>query len=261
MRRLPDRGMIGGGAPLVALSGVAVDLGGQEILRDIDLTIRRGEIVTVVGPNGSGKTTLMRTIIGAVPPSRGRLTRAPGLRLSYVPQRLAVEPTMPMTVGRFMNLPRRRDAASIVKALHRAGLAGMETRQVTALSGGQMQRALLARALLNEPDLLILDEGTAGLDQPGVAAFYARIEQVNAETGCAVLMVSHDLQIVMRASDHVVCLNGHICCEGTPETVSLSPAYRDLFGGREGAVAIYRHHHTHSHDDGQPCAAPDEDAA
>src|SRR5690606_31655742 len=130
-----------------------------------------------------------------------------GLRLSYVPQRLAVDPTMPMTLGRFMNLPRRRDAATIAAALDRAGLAGMQRRPVTGLSGGQMQRALLARALLNDPDLLILDEGTAGLDQPGVASFYARIEQVNAETGCAVLMVSHDLQIVMRASDHVVCLN------------------------------------------------------
>lgn len=262
MRRLPDRGMSGGAAPLVTLSGVAVELGGQEILRDIDLSIRRGEIVTVVGPNGSGKTTLMRTIIGAVAPSRGRVTRAPGLRLSYVPQRLAVDPTMPMTLGRFMNLPRRRDAATIAAALDRAGLAGLERRPVTGLSGGQMQRALLARALLNDPELLILDEGTAGLDQPGVAAFYARIEQVNADTGCAVLMVSHDLQIVMRASDHVVCLNRHICCEGTPETVSLSPAYRGLFGAAgAGSVALYRHHHDHSHDDGLPCAGHDEDAA
>jgi len=245
---------------LVALSGVSVELGGQEILRDIDLTIRRGEIVTVVGPNGSGKTTLMRTIIGAVAPSRGRVVRARGLRLSYVPQRLAVDPTMPMTLGRFMNLPHRRDAATIAAALERAGLAGMEQRPVTGLSGGQMQRALLARALLNDPELLILDEGTAGLDQPGVAAFYARIEQVNAETGCAVLMVSHDLQIVMRASDHVVCLNRHICCEGTPESVSLSPAYRGLFGGADaGAVALYRHHHNHSHDDGLPCTGEGPD--
>ncbi|HHY03169.1 MAG TPA: ATP-binding cassette domain-containing protein, partial [Paracoccus sp.] len=143
----------GAGKALITLSGVAVELGGQEILRDIDLTIKRGEIVTVVGPNGSGKTTLMRTIIGAVAPSRGRVARAPGLRLSYVPQRLAVDPTMPMTLGRFMNLPRRRDAATIAAALDRAGLAGMQRRPVTGLSGGQMQRALLARALLNDPEL------------------------------------------------------------------------------------------------------------
>lgn len=249
------------GEPLVALAGLSVALGGQSILRDIDLTIRRGEIVTVVGPNGSGKTTLMRTIIGAVRPSAGMLTRAPGLRLSYVPQRLAIDPTMPMTLGRFMNLPRRRAPAIVSAALDRAGLAGLHGQALAALSGGQMQRALLARALLNDPDLLILDEGTAGLDQPGVASFYERIEQVNRDSGCAVLMVSHDLQVVMRASDHVICLNGHICCEGTPETVSLSPAYLGLFGGAGGALALYRHHHTHSHDDGQPCAHGHEDAA
>lgn len=262
MRRLQGRRVTGGGEPLVSLRGVSVALGGQPVLSDIDLTIRRGEIVTVVGPNGSGKTTLMRVIIGAVQPDGGRLVRAPGLRLSYVPQRLAIDPTMPMTVGRFMNLPQRREPAAIAAALDRAGLAGLQGRPLAGLSGGQMQRLLLARALLAGPDLLILDEGTAGLDQPGVAAFYERVEQVNRETGCAVLMVSHDLQVVMRASDHVICLNGHICCEGTPETVSISPAYRGLFGGAGGALALYRHHHTHSHDDGQPCAAhTHEDAA
>lgn len=262
MRRLQGRRVTGGGQPLVALRGVSVALGGQPVLSGIDLTIRRGEIVTIVGPNGSGKTTLMRTIIGAVRPDAGTLTRAPGLRLSYVPQRLAIDPTMPMTVGRFMNLPRRRDRSVIAVALQGAGLGGLDDRPLAGLSGGQMQRLLLARALLNAPDLLILDEGTAGLDQPGVAAFYERIEQVNRDTGCAVLMVSHDLQVVMRASDHVVCLNGHICCEGTPETVSVSPAYRGLFGTGTGALALYRHNHTHSHDDGQPCAGHGrEDAA
>jgi len=259
---LQGRRVTGRGEPLVTLAGVSVALGGQPVLTGIDLTIRRGEIVTVVGPNGSGKTTLMRAIIGAVRPDAGTLTRAPGLRLSYVPQRLAIDPTMPMKVGRFMNLPHRRGAAAIAGALDRAGLAGLQARPLAGLSGGQMQRLLLARALLNEPDLLILDEGTAGLDQPGVTAFYERIEQVNSETGCAVLMVSHDLQVVMRASDHVICLNGHICCEGTPETVSISPAYLGLFGRGAGALALYRHHHTHSHDDGQPCAAQShEDAA
>lgn len=249
-----------GREPLVSLSGVSVDLDGNRILSGIDLTVHRGEIVTVVGPNGSGKTTLMRTIIGTVAPSSGRLVRAPGLRLSYVPQRLAIDPTMPMTVGRFMDLPRRRAAGAIGAALAEAGLPpGAAARPLSALSGGQMQRVLLARALLNAPDLLILDEGTAGLDQPGVAAFYARIERVRAATGCAVLMVSHDLQIVMRASDHVICLNGHICCEGTPESVSSSPAYRGLFGA-EGTLALYRHHHTHSHDDGAPCDGHAADA-
>ncbi|KGJ22221.1 hypothetical protein IX56_09475 [Paracoccus sanguinis] len=201
---------------MVRLADVGVTLGGHAVLRDIDLTVRRGEIVTVLGPNGSGKTTLMRVIIGALAPSEGQVWRAPGLRLAYVPQRL-----------------------------------------------------LLARALMGAPDLMILDEGAAGLDQPGVSAYYAHIEAVRAETGCAVLMVSHDLQIVMRASDHVICLNGHVCCEGTPESVSLSPAYRGLFGAfgggmpEGGALALYRHQHNHTHADGTPCAGHDhgEDAA
>lgn len=245
--------------PLVSLSGISVSLDGQSILRDVSLTLRAGEIVTIVGPNGSGKTTLMRTIIGALTPDAGRIDRAPGLRLAYVPQRLAIDPSMPMTVAGFMSLPRRRARANVAAALDHAGLPGLQDRQLAALSGGQMQRLLLARALMGNPQLLILDEGTAGLDQAGVAAFYARIERVRAETGCAILMVSHDLQIVMRASDHVICLNGHICCEGTPEIVSASPAYRGFFGAH-GAMALYRHHHDHSHADGTPCAGHDHAA-
>lgn len=243
------------GEALVRLAGVAVTLGGQRILDGIDLTVKRGEIVTVLGPNGSGKTTLMRVILGAIQPSGGRIERAAGLRMAYVPQRLTVDPLLPITAARFLNLPQRRDAAVVRAALDQAGLGMAANRPLAALSGGQMQRLLLARALLGNPDLLILDEGAAGLDQPGIAAYYDRIAQVRARTGCAVLMVSHDLQIVMRASDHVVCLNGHICCEGTPEAVSLSPAYRTFFGDAASALGLYRHHHDHVHADGVACAA------
>ncbi|MRX51023.1 ATP-binding cassette domain-containing protein [Paracoccus sp. S-4012] len=242
---------------LLELRRLSVEIEGRRVLDGVNLTLRRGEIVTIVGPNGSGKTTLMRAIIGTLRPSAGSVQRQPGLRIGYVPQRLAIDPTMPMTVGRFMALPRGRSRSAVEAALAEAGLAGAAGRQITALSGGQLQRVLLARALMDRPDLLILDEATAGLDQPAVAAFYARIEAVRATQGCAVLMVSHDLQIVMRASDHVVCLNGHVCCEGTPESVSSSPAYLRLFGA-EGAstLALYRHHHSHSHD-----LPLDEDAA
>ena len=166
-----------------------------------------------------------------------------------------------MTVARFMSLPRRVPGAQVSAALERAGVPGLERRQMTALSGGQFQRVLLARALLAEPDLLILDEAAAGLDQPGAAAFYRQIEAVRAETGCAVLMVSHDLHVVMSASDRVVCLNGHVCCQGRPEVVAAAPGYRALFGeGTDGALALYRHRHDHRHDpanrDGADAAQP-----
>jgi zinc transport system ATP-binding protein len=236
---------------LVAARGVAVALGGRQVLHGIDLSIERGEIVTVVGPNGSGKTTLLRALIGAVPLSAGRVERAPGLRLGYVPQRLELDPTLPIGVGRFLGLPRRRDRAAGEAALARVGVAELYGRPMAALSGGQFQRVLLARALLNGPDLLLLDEPTQGLDQPGTAAFYALVAALRAELGCAVLMVSHDLHVVMQASDRVICLNGHICCQGHPTAVSAAPEYRALFGtGTGGALALYQHHHDHRHDHG-----------
>ncbi|MDM7255084.1 MAG: metal ABC transporter ATP-binding protein [Paracoccus sp. (in: a-proteobacteria)] len=220
----------------------------ETLLSHITLTLRAGEIVTVVGPNGSGKSTLVRALLGHLPASGGMLTRAPGLRIGYVPQRVHIEAALPLTVRRFLSLPRRVDDATAAAALARTGVQGLERRQITQLSGGQFQRVLLARALLNRPQLLVLDEPTQGLDQPGIIAFYKLIEEVRTETGAAVLLVSHDLLVVMRASDRVICLNGHICCQGTPADVSAAPQYRALFGEGEGTLALYRHHHDHQHD-------------
>lgn len=242
-------------APLISARNVTVHLGNHPVLHDVDLDIMAGEIVTIVGPNGSGKSTLLRTMIGAIRPDAGTVTHKPGLRLGYVPQKLHIDPTLPITVERFLNLPTRRAAAAIADALDTAGLPDLQNRQMSALSGGQFQRVLLARALLEKPDLLILDEPTQGLDQQGSAAFYQQIEQVRATLGCAVLMVSHELHVVMSASDRVICLNGHICCHGTPEVVASAPEYRALFGlGTKGALALYRHTHTHGHDHDHPKA-------
>ncbi|WP_420395204.1 metal ABC transporter ATP-binding protein [Nioella sp.] len=234
---------------LVEMSGLNVQLGGQTVLHHVDFSIDPGEIVTIVGPNGSGKSTLLRAIIGAVEPSAGAVTCKPGLRIGYVPQKLHIDPTLPMTVRRFLDLPQqvRDDAAR--DALDEAGAGALSRRQMSGLSGGQFQRVLLARALLSKPELLILDEATQGLDQPGSAAFYQKIAEVRDHLGCAVLMVSHELHVVMAASDRVVCLNGHVCCQGEPEHVASAPEYRALFGtGTGGALALYRHEHHHSHD-------------
>lgn len=234
---------------LVEMSGLNVQLGGQTVLHHVDFSIDPGEIVTIVGPNGSGKSTLLRAIIGAVEPSAGAVTCKPGLRIGYVPQKLHIDPTLPMTVRRFLDLPQRVDDEAARDALDEAGAGALSARQMSGLSGGQFQRVLLARALLSKPELLILDEATQGLDQPGSAAFYQKIAEVRDHLGCAVLMVSHELHVVMAASDRVVCLNGHVCCQGEPEHVASAPEYRALFGtGTGGALALYRHEHHHSHD-------------
>ena len=233
---------------LIDARDMTVTYGGQTVLSHVDLTLEPGEIVTVVGPNGSGKSSLLRAILGAVSLKSGTITRQSGLRIGYVPQKLEIDRTLPITVSRFLNLPRKSPPALLRDALEQAGVAELGSRQMSELSGGQFQRVLLARALLTRPHLLILDEATQGLDQPGSAAFYRRIEKVRADLGCAVLMVSHELHVVMAASDRVICLNGHVCCHGAPEQVASAPEYRALFGtGTEGALALYRHEHDHHH--------------
>ncbi|MQY43886.1 zinc ABC transporter ATP-binding protein ZnuC [Epibacterium sp. SM1969] len=242
----------------VSLEGVSLAYGGKTVLSNVSFAIDAGEIVTIVGPNGSGKSSLLRLIIGATTPTQGAVIKKTGLRIGYVPQKLHIDPTLPLTVRRFLSLPKRVDDSTAFEALERVGADKLVKQQMTDLSGGQFQRVLLARALLNTPDLLILDEATQGLDQPGSAAFYRLVETVRQDLGCAVLMVSHELHVVMAASDRVVCLNGHICCQGAPEQVASAPEYRALFGtGTQGALALYRHEHNHSHD----CASSHEGSA
>jgi zinc transport system ATP-binding protein len=240
--RLPGRAVT-----LIRADRIDLTLSGQPVLHHVSLSLTAGEIVTIVGPNGSGKSSLLRVLIGAQTPQKGTVTRAPGLTIGYVPQRLHIDPTLPITVRRFLNLPRPVPDARALAALSDAGLPPtIAGRQLAELSGGQLQRVLLARAVLPAPALLILDEPTQGLDQPGAAAFYDQIAAIRARLGCAILMVSHELHVVMAASDRVICLNGHVCCEGTPEHVSAAPAYRELFGtGTGGALALYRHDHDH----------------
>ena len=234
---------------LLSLTGVQVDIAGNRVLSNIGLTIKRGEIITILGPNGAGKTTLLRVIIGALRPTSGTVTFMPGIKFGYVPQKLHLDTNIPMSVERFLSLPCRHSKSEITKVLHTVGVPGTNDRLITELSGGQFQRTMLARALLGNPDLLLLDEAMRGLDQQGISAFYRLIEELRAKLHCAVLMISHQLHVVMRASDRVICVNGHICCQGSPQAVSSAPEYQNLFGEHDQkTLALYSHIHDHNHD-------------
>ena len=235
---------------LIATKDLTVKYGQNVVLKNISLDVQAGEIVTIVGPNGSGKTSLVKTIIGALTPDSGSLHIKKNLRIGYIPQRLNIDHTLPMTVQRFLNLTQVLDNQQCLDALNVAGAPGLLKAQMSNLSGGQFQKVLLARALQGDPEILIMDEATQSLDQAGSADFYKQIETVRDKKGCAVLMISHELHVVMSASDKVICLNGHICCSGAPEAVAIMPEYHDLFGtGTDGILALYRHNHDHKHDD------------
>jgi zinc transport system ATP-binding protein len=219
------------------------------VLQHVDLTLRRGEIVTLIGPNGAGKTSLLRVALGLTKPSSGTVQRRRGTTFGYVPQRFAVDPTLPLTVGRFLSLPRRRSRAQVEAALAEVGVDDAIDRTLYTLSGGEFQRVMLARALLRRPDVLVLDEPLQGVDVTGQVALFELIAHLRRMHGFAVLMVSHDLHLVMRQTDHVLCLNHHVCCGGEPESVSRHPDYQRLFGAEAArALAVYPHAHDHEHD-------------
>jgi len=236
-------------APLVEVENLEVRFGAAVALAHVDLTLHRREIVTLIGPNGAGKTTLVRAILGLIAPSGGRILRAPGLTIGYVPQRLAVDRVLPITVRRFLTLARRTAAADPAAALREVEAEELIDRSLHALSGGEFQRVVLARALLRDPDLLVLDEPVQGVDFGGQIALYDLIGRIRRRHELGVLMISHDLHIVMAATDRVVCLNRHVCCSGAPEAVSRNPEYAALFGPNAARrLAIYSHTHDHAHD-------------
>lgn len=234
---------------LITTKGLEVRAGKRRLLHDVDLEINSKEIVTVIGPNGAGKSTLLKAIIGAIPITGGQIIKRDGLKIGYTPQIIQLEKTMPISVNRFMALAGKLPVGARSEVLEKTDTENLRNSQMADLSGGELQRVLLARAMLRKPDLLILDEPTQGLDQPAETRFYKLIADLRNDTGTAVLMVSHDLHVVMAESDRVICLNGHVCCSGAPELVSEDPSYKELFGTR-AALAPYQHHHDHSHDHG-----------
>jgi len=233
---------------LVDLTNAGFSRSGRWLVRGVTLAVRPGEIVTLIGPNGSGKTTTAKLVLGVLSPQEGEARRDAGLRVGYVPQRLAIDWTLPLSVSRFMGLTGMAGPADIDEALARTGVGGLAGRQMHSLSGGEFQRVLLARAIARKPGLLVLDEPVQGVDFSGEVALYNLIRDTRDRIGCGILMISHDLHVVMAATDRVICLNGHVCCEGTPQAVAESESYRQLFGVRAAAaLAVYHHEHDHTH--------------
>jgi zinc transport system ATP-binding protein len=253
---------------LVEARGVGVCRAGRWLIDGVDVTVRRGEIVTLIGPNGSGKSTTAKVLIGVTETDRGSVRRRPGLTIGYVPQRLAVDWTLPLTVARLMTLTAPHAPQDVASALEAVGIARLADAEVQTLSGGEFQRALLARAMIRKPDLLVLDEPVQGVDFTGEVQLYDLIGDIRDRTGCGILLISHDLHVVMAGTDTVVCLNGHVCCHGAPQSVVAHPEYLKLFGGAAAeTLAIYRHHHDHTHlpdgriADGGVCETPGHDHA
>jgi zinc transport system ATP-binding protein len=231
---------------LVSLANAGVRRDGRWLVRGVDFSIRRGEVVTLIGPNGAGKSTTAKLAIGVLRADEGSVARLSGLRVGYVPQKLAIDWTMPLSVRRLMRLTGPLADADLLAALASTGISHLIDAEVRHLSGGEFQRALLARAIARKPDLMVLDEPVQGVDFAGESALYDLIRSIRTTTGCGILMISHDLHMVMAGTDTVICLNGHVCCRGTPEVVSQSADYLKLFGNSR-SLAVYSHHHDHTH--------------
>jgi len=237
---------------LVRASGVTLTRGGRHVLESVDLTVSRGEIVTLVGLNGAGKSTLVRVVLGLLRPESGRVDRRAGLRIGYMPQHIHRDQTLPISVRRFLTLGARADDARLRALLDEVGAGDVIASPLAEISGGELHRVLLARALLREPDLLVLDEPMAGVDVASQSELYRLIGDIRDRYHCGVLLVSHDLHVVMAATDRVVCLNHHVCCTGHPSSVAQHPEFVNLFGRHTAEVlAIYTHIHDHRHDEAE----------
>ncbi len=233
---------------LITLDNVGINRAGRWLVRGVSMSVEAGEIVTLIGPNGSGKSTTAKLALGLLRSDEGHVAQRSGLRVSYVPQKVSVDWTLPLTVSRFMRLTGHVGNSEAETAMESTGVAHLATAEVRTLSGGEFQRVMLARAMARKPELLVLDEPVQGVDFTGEIALYDLIKRIRDELHCGMLLISHDLHVVMAATDRVICLNGHVCCSGTPTVVASSAEYKALFGARAAStLAVYEHHHDHTH--------------
>jgi zinc transport system ATP-binding protein len=258
------------GKPLIEVSQISHQFGQNRVLDHVSLVIHPKEIVTLIGPNGAGKSTLLKILLGLLKPTSGKVVRKTGLNIGFMPQKIHIDPTLPLTVERFLTLgipktrrknhvhntaqstlknPADNHTTTVAQVIDELNIGHLLNQPIQRVSGGEMQRILLARALVREPDLLVLDEPVQGVDIQGQTELYQYINQIRHQRGVGILMVSHDLHIVMKNTDQVLCLNQHICCSGHPQDVSQSSEFKALFGGQTDIMAFYEHHHDHSHCD------------
>lgn len=232
---------------LIKATDAQLKLGNRKVLSDINFEIKTGEIAIFIGPNGGGKTSLVKMLLGLYAASEGDITRKAGLKISYVPQKFELNAFLPLNVRRLLNftqiypIDRLRTVLSAVDCEH------LLSSQVDQLSGGELQRVLLARAMLSKPDILVLDEALQGVDQAGEVKLNSLISDFSKQNNTAIIMVSHDLHLVMKSTDKVYCINGHICCQGKPEQVQHMDEFKDIFGSLADQFAVYHHEHDHSH--------------
>ncbi|MEL6872498.1 MAG: metal ABC transporter ATP-binding protein [Pseudomonadota bacterium] len=233
---------------LLTLDNAGVLRNGRWLVHGVSMAMRPGEIVTLIGPNGAGKSTTAKMALGILKPTEGTARQRSGLRLAYVPQKLSIDWTLPLSVWRFMSLTGPVADVDARAALDETEVGHLAGAQMQTLSGGEFQRVLLARAIARRPDLLVLDEPVQGVDFAGEVALYELIKAIRDRHNSAILLISHNLHLVMAATDRVLCLNGHVCCSGTPTAVASTDEYRSLFGERAAsALAIYEHDHDHTH--------------
>lgn len=245
---------------LIELDKISLSFSGRSILEEVSLSVNRGEIVTLIGPNGAGKSTIMKIALGLLEPDSGQVRRAPDISIGYMPQKIMIEDILPLSVRGFLTLRPGTTPSQVDDVMTLVRIAHVADSPVQSISGGEMQRVLMARALLGNPDLIVLDEPVQGVNIGGQEELYHLISRIRDERNCGVLMISHDLHMVMAGTDRVICLNRHVCCSGAPENIQDHPEYKAMFGPEVDAIALYTHRHDHHHDSHGDVVSGEHDA-